>query len=696
MEISPAQPPLDIITCHLRTVSLRDKPEYEALSYVWGGSSDNRQILLDGNELSVTNSLFEALAHLRDVKKERILWVDALCINQKDDIEKSIQVMMMDRIYAQASTVLVWLLNSKSPELLDDIISRSQNPERHFTEFPLSLLALSKISWWHRAWTFQEAALAKNLIFYAGYQHFSLEDLWGYFKSLFRHLFQSNQCCRAVLYAAEPVNKLPTYGFTLAFVVVRELLLSRRIISQGKQRLLDLIVSNRDRKATKPQDKVYAYLGLAYDVPTEFVKYELSAREWILYISTKFIQHNKSLEIVRYASPSGFSIVDKHRMDGLPSWSPDWTQSMESDFSFLTNERYKHLSYRRFAASRQTKANPCFPTPEILGVTGIVCDTVTHVGCDSSCVSGAGADPQTLRQWSHVAAHNTSIHHAKCDECDKIIYGIRHKCCACPDFDLCSRCFNKSTDIHPDHLFTSIRSRTLESQYNRCSQCKRTKSLSLLEESSPMIDLYKQPDIVETKLENDIVKTSDWEWLSEIAYPFNDGDTLQDAFRKTLTADMIQRISLLHEDIESREASIFLKIAFAKFWHLRIENRLEATLNLEEGYTMEPGGLASRALDEKSIKTVASLVRMVAWEVRFFVSSKGYIGWGPRTMMPGDTVAVLHGGDMPFVLREVPEQLSKTNIGSGYTVIGECYVHGLMRGEALDNEEMEKCDFLLY
>lgn len=64
--------------------------------------------------------------------------------------------------------------------------------------------------------------------------------------------------------------------------------------------------------------------------------------------------------------------------------------------------------------------------------------------------------------------------------------------------------------------------------------------------------------------------------------------------------------------------------------------------------------------------------------------------------MPGDTVAVLHGGDMPFVLREVPEQLSKTNIGSGYTVIGECYVHGLMRGEALDNEEMEKCDFLLY
>lgn len=622
MEISPAQPPLDIIICHLRTVSLRDKPEYEALSYVWGGSSDNRQILLDGNELSVTNSLFEALAHLRDVKKERILWVDALCINQKDDIEKSIQVMMMDRIYAQASTVLVWLLNSKSPELLDDIISRSQNPERHFTEFPLSLLALSKISWWHRAWTFQEAALAKNLIFYAGYQHFSLEDLWGYFKSLFRHLFQSNQCCRAVLYAAEPVNKLPTYGFTLAFVVVRELLLSRQIISQGKQRLLDLIVSNRDRKATKPQDKVYAYLGLAYDVPTEFVKYELSAREWILYISTKFIQHNKSLKIV--------------------------------------------------------------------------CDTVTHVGCDSSCVSGAGADPQTLRQWSHVAAHNTSIHHAKCDECDKIIYGIRHKCCACPDFDLCSKCFNKSTDIHPDHLFTSIRSRTLESQYNRCSQCKRTKSLSLLEESSPMIDLYKQPDIVETKLENDIVKTSDWEWLSEIAYPFNDGDTLQDAFRKTLTADMIQRISLLHEDIESREASIFLKIAFAKFWHLRIENRLEATLNLEEGYTMEPGGLASRALDEKSIKTVASLVRMVAWEVRFFVSSKGYIGWGPRTMMPGDTVAVLHGGDMPFVLREVPEQLSKTNIGSGYTVIGECYVHGLMRGEALDNEEMEKCDFLLY
>ncbi|UKZ70791.1 uncharacterized protein TrAtP1_011760 [Trichoderma atroviride] len=498
--------------------------------------------------------------------------------------------MMMDRIYAQASTVLVWLLNSESPELLDDITSRSQNQERHFTEFPSSLLALSNISWWHRAWTVQEAALAKNLVFCTGYQHFSLEDLWGYFKSLFRHLFQSNQCCRAVLYAAEPVNKMPTWGFTLSFVVVRELLLSRRIISQGKKSLLDLIVSNRDREATKPQDKVYAYLGLAYDVPLELVNYELSLREWILHVSIKLIQHDKSLKIIRYASPSGFDIVDKHRMNGLPSWSPDWTQSMERDFSFLTNERYKNLSYGRFAASGQTKAASFFPTPEILGASGVVCDMVTHVGCDSSCVSGAGADPQTLRQWCHLAACNALVHNANCDECDKVIFGIRNKCRVCPDFDLCSRCFNKSADIHPKHSFISIRARMLESQEKSCIQCQRTKSLFLLEEPNTTTNLYKPPDVAETKLDKDIVKISDWEWLSKIAYPFADGDSLQDAFWKVLTADINLKMALPHESIESREASIYLKMAFAKFWHLRVENRLEEAFNLEEGYTMEPGG----------------------------------------------------------------------------------------------------------
>ncbi|EHK42089.1 hypothetical protein TRIATDRAFT_170896, partial [Trichoderma atroviride IMI 206040] len=109
IEISPAQSRRDAIICHLRTISLLDKSEYEALSYVWGRSNDTKHILLDGSELSVTDSLFEAFTHLRDVKMTRILWVDALCINQKDDNEKSIQVRMMDKIYAQASTVLVWL-----------------------------------------------------------------------------------------------------------------------------------------------------------------------------------------------------------------------------------------------------------------------------------------------------------------------------------------------------------------------------------------------------------------------------------------------------------------------------------------------------------------------------------------------------------------------------------------------------------
>ncbi|KAK1244132.1 LOW QUALITY PROTEIN: hypothetical protein MKX08_002270 [Trichoderma sp. CBMAI-0020] len=360
IELSPAQSPLDSIMCQLRTVSLLDQPEYEALSYVWGGSSGNRHILLNGKQSPVTDSLFEALAQLRDAQSTRTLWVDAVCINQKYDIEKNIQVMMMDRIYAQASKVLVWLLSSETPELSDDVTSINQNQERHFTQFPMSMLELSKISWWHRAWTFQEAALAKNLIFHTGRTYFTLEDLEGY------------------LYAAGPANGMPPNELVSAYVIVQELLSSRRIISQGKKNLLDLIVNNRGRVATKVQDKVYAYLGLAYDVPTNLVRYELSLREWTLHISTRIIQHNESLKIIHYASHSVFPRVNNCRMEGLPSWCPDWTQSTERSFSIQAQERDKHLHYRRFSASSHTKANPNFPTPEILGVSGVVCDTVTH------------------------------------------------------------------------------------------------------------------------------------------------------------------------------------------------------------------------------------------------------------------------------------------------------------------------------
>jgi hypothetical protein len=101
------------IRCKLFKYSLRnsDRPSYpyEALSYVWGSESDPRSILIDDQSLSVTQNLYALLSRLQDHSCSRLIWVDAVCINQKDEKEKEHQISFMAEIYAKATRVIVWL-----------------------------------------------------------------------------------------------------------------------------------------------------------------------------------------------------------------------------------------------------------------------------------------------------------------------------------------------------------------------------------------------------------------------------------------------------------------------------------------------------------------------------------------------------------------------------------------------------------
>ena len=68
---------------------------------------------------------------------------------------------------------------------------------------------------------------------------------------------------------------------------------------------------------------------------------------------------------------------------------------------------------------------------------------------------------------------------------------------------------------------------------------------------------------------------------------------------------------------------------------------------------------------------------------RFFAMSPGYFGVGPQTMRPGDTIAVLYGGSMPFVLRPLDSQENE------FEFVGDCFVHGIMDGEAVEAQKAE-------
>jgi len=99
------------ITCQLVTVDLTAAPPYETVSYMWGDPSDKTSILCEGCILSVPSSLGVTLKRFRHPLQIRVLWADAICINQDDLIEKNLQVGLMGSIYRGASRVLAWLGN---------------------------------------------------------------------------------------------------------------------------------------------------------------------------------------------------------------------------------------------------------------------------------------------------------------------------------------------------------------------------------------------------------------------------------------------------------------------------------------------------------------------------------------------------------------------------------------------------------
>jgi hypothetical protein len=105
----------DNIECVLERYALhphwkRHTPLYEALSYEWGNAGKNLQtIVVNGQQIKITRNLWLALSHLMRNSEPRVLWIDALCIDQNNDEERSQQVSLMAQIYSDANLVISWL-----------------------------------------------------------------------------------------------------------------------------------------------------------------------------------------------------------------------------------------------------------------------------------------------------------------------------------------------------------------------------------------------------------------------------------------------------------------------------------------------------------------------------------------------------------------------------------------------------------
>ena len=101
------------VNCRLQELCIEGlesgEGQYEALSYCWGSIIRTEPITCEGKTLFVTRNCQDALRHLRFRWRQRILFVDVICIDQSLENEKIHQVQLMGQIYASAAQVLVWL-----------------------------------------------------------------------------------------------------------------------------------------------------------------------------------------------------------------------------------------------------------------------------------------------------------------------------------------------------------------------------------------------------------------------------------------------------------------------------------------------------------------------------------------------------------------------------------------------------------
>ncbi|KAI0140338.1 heterokaryon incompatibility protein-domain-containing protein [Pestalotiopsis sp. NC0098] len=136
LRLLPEKAHIDPIKCELLQLPLPentgDLQPYEALSYVWGSGGASQSILVSGTTLRIGQNLYQALLRLRHRLIEKVLWIDAICINQADNQEKEHQIPLMLQIYQAASRVIVWLGEEAdhSTQALNAIVKAGANPSR--------------------------------------------------------------------------------------------------------------------------------------------------------------------------------------------------------------------------------------------------------------------------------------------------------------------------------------------------------------------------------------------------------------------------------------------------------------------------------------------------------------------------------------------------------------------------------------
>jgi hypothetical protein len=188
IRIEPSQQFSAQIRCSIFKVRLEDTPTYCALSYCWGDQTNPICIKLNGCLFFVGVNLYLALRRLRSLAGDvpAIYWVDAICIDQKNDEERGHQVSMMRNIYKGANEVSVWLGEAAQGSaiamglirlwstvlcetLAEDLMGNFFKQPALCDKRPWKAIRdLFCRAWWNRVWVYQEVVVSRKAMFICG------------------------------------------------------------------------------------------------------------------------------------------------------------------------------------------------------------------------------------------------------------------------------------------------------------------------------------------------------------------------------------------------------------------------------------------------------------------------------------------------------------------------------------------------
>lgn len=335
LTISPSLDPNERLGCYCNTFQLEAAPPYEALSYTWGDPLPRIEIQCNDQPVAVGLELSHALMRLRLPNVPRVVWVDALCINQDDNDEKSLQVPLMGTIFSQATRVAVWLGQSDPQQVVEtmqflafianacrqydlehglepDVFRRDRQLKVALEKFTPSvcnaLEALFNRPWFTRVWCVQEICLAQDAIVLWGEQELSWSDIGVAADWMIGRQFR---------------EYLENDKISSSYWSVRTQNAALMFDRDPKGTLLETLGVYHGWEATDPRDKVYGLLSMVTpESEVEALHVDYNKLVGQVYADTTLATirtHSRLTALAYVAHPEEFNVDVE-----VASWAPDW------------------------------------------------------------------------------------------------------------------------------------------------------------------------------------------------------------------------------------------------------------------------------------------------------------------------------------------------------------------------------------